>query len=301
MSKKLVSLFLAVLMLMCIPAALAENSSVTVTDMFDREVTISGPVNRILVLEPAECEIVCALGGEALLVGRGAFCDYPASVLALPALQSGSLTNIEEVLALQPDLVIMNGMDHPKEQVDQLESNGIQVISTYAANIEETYECIRLIGAAIGKQTEAEALVADMQATFADIRAKSPQTGKTVYFEISPLQWGLWAAGKNTFMDEIAAICGLNNIFADVDGWGAVSEEQVLARDPDYIVTITMYYGEGPTPVEEIMARESWQTLKAVANGQVFNANSDTISRPGPRLKDAAQELFGFLNGTAAE
>ena len=296
MSKKLVSLFLAVLMLMCIPAALAENSSVTVTDMFDREVTISGPVNRILVLEPAECEIVCALGGEALLVGRGAFCDYPASVLALPALQSGSLTNIEEVLALEPDLVIMNGMDHPKEQVDQLESNGIQVISTYAANIEETYECIRLIGAAIGKQTEAEALVADMQATFADIRAKSPQTGKTVYSEISPLQWGLWSAGSSTFMHELAEMCGVTNIFADLTGFSAVSEEQVLALNPDYIVLMN---GMGETSVEEILARGHWADVTAVKNGAIYNDVSSIMTRPAPRLKDAALALYNLVSGTA--
>ena len=98
-----------------------------------------------------------------------------------------------------------------------------------------------------------------------------------------------------TFMDELATMCGLTNVFADVEGWGAVSEEQVIARDPDYIITIAMYFGEGPTPVEEILSRPGWQTLKAVSGQTVFNADSDSISRPGPRLKDAALELAGFL------
>jgi iron complex transport system substrate-binding protein len=134
-----------------------------------------------------------------------------------------------------------------------------------------------------------------MQTAFDDIAAKNENTGKTVYFEVSPLQYGLWAAGAGTFMDELAAMCGLTNAFADVEGWGAVSEEQVIARDPDYIITIAMYFGEGPTPVEEILARPGWQTLKAVSGQTVFNADSDSISRPGPRLKDAALELAGFL------
>ena len=98
-------------------------------------------------------------------------------------------------------------------------------------------------------------------------------------------------------MDELAQICGLTNVFADLEGWQSVSEEQVIARDPDYIVTISMYYGEGPTPVEEIMGREGWQDMKAVKEGQVFNADSNAISRPGPRLGDAAVELFNFVNG----
>ena len=102
-------------------------------------------------------------------------------------------------------------------------------------------------------------------------------------------------------MDELAAMCGLTNAFADVEGWAPISEEQVLERNPDYIVTITMYYGEGPTPVEEIMGRAGWQSLTAVQAGSVYNADSNAISRPGPRLKDAAIELFDFVNGEAQE
>ena len=107
-------------------------------------------------------------------------------IIGIPALDAPQISaktglNIEEVLALEPQLVIMNGMDPPVEQVEQLEGNGVYVISTYAANIEETYECIRLIGAAIGKTAEAEALVSDMQTTFAEIAAKSAKSGKTIY------------------------------------------------------------------------------------------------------------------------
>ena len=98
-------------------------------------------------------------------------------------------------------------------------------------------------------------------------------------------------------MDELAQMCGLTNAFADVSGWVGISEEQVLARDPDYIVTITMYFGEGPTPVEEIMGRPAWQGLKAVKNGAIYNADSNEISRPGPRLTDAAEKLYAFICG----
>ena len=153
----------------------------------------------------------------------------------------------------------------------------------------------------MGKEENAEAVIAGMQSTFDEIRVNSKKEGKTVYFEVSPLQWGLWTAGKGTFMDELAEICGLTNAFSDMSGWASVSEEQVLSRDPDYIVTITMYYGEGPTPVEEIMSREGWGDLKAVKNGDILNAESNAISRPGPRLKDAAIELYNFINSVEAE
>jgi iron complex transport system substrate-binding protein len=158
-----------------------------------------------------------------------------------------------------------------------------------------------MIGALMGKDAEAEALVGGMQAAFSEIKEKARDTGKTVYFEVSPLQWGLWAAGKGTFMDELAALCGLTNIFADLNGWAQVSEEQVLSRNPDYIVTTAMYFGEGPSPVEEILSRSGWERLDAVMNGGIFNADSNAITRPGPRLVDAAYALYEFVNGAAEE
>lgn len=300
MTKKLVSLLLAALLALSVLPALAEGG-VTVTDMMGREITLSAPATRVVALTAADCEILCALGCGDTLVGRGEYCDYPASVLEVPSVQSGYETNIEEIIALQPQVVLMGTMAQTAEQAEALAAAGIATVISDAQNIDGVYTAIRLIGALMGKDAEAEALVGDMEAAFAAIAEKSQDTGKTVYFEVSPLQWGLWAAGKGTFMDELATLCGLTNAFADVDGWGEISEEQVLERDPDYIVTISMYFGEGPTPVEEIKGRAGWENLKAVVNDDILNADSNEISRPGPRLIDAIETLYNFVNGTEAE
>ena len=299
MIRKLVSLFLCAVMLLSLSGAVADGG-VTVTDMMGREVTLTQPATRIVALTASDCEILCALGAEDTLVGRGEYCDYPESILNVPAVQSGAETNIEQIIALEPQVVLMSAMAQDKDQVDALEQAGIQVVVSNAQDIAGVYTAIRLIGALMGKDEQAEAIVADMQATFDDIAAKSENTGKTIYFEVSPLEYGLWTAGKNTFMDELATMCGLTNAFADVDGWAQISEEQVLERDPDYIVTTSMYWGEGPTPVEEIMGRTGWESLKAIQNAAVLNADSNEITRPGPRLKDAAITLFQFVNGGEA-
>lgn len=300
MTKKLVSLFLALVMAFSLTAAFAESTAVTVTDMAGREITLDAPATKVVALTASDCEILAALGAEDTLVGRGEYCDYPESVLEVPAVQSGADTNLEQIIALEPQVVVMAKMAQTEEQVAALEKAGIRVVVSDAQDIEGVYTAIRLIGALVGRNDEAEAMVADMQSTFADIAAKSENTGKTVYFEVSPLQWGLWTAGKGTFMDELATMCGLTNAFADVEGWAEISEEQVLERDPDYIVTISMYYGEGPTPVEEIKSRAGWDALKAVQNDAIFNADSNEVSRPGPRLKDAAEALYIFVTGEEA-
>ena len=300
MSKKLVSLFLFLaLVLACVPV-LAEGG-ITVTDMTGREIALDGPAAKIVALTASDVEIIYALGAGDQLVGRGEYCDWPAEVLDKPVVKSGAETNLEEILALEPDVVIMATMAQTVDQVNALEEAGVKVIVSDAQNLEGVYTAITLIGQIIGKNDEAAVLVKEMQDTFDEIKAKAADSGKTIYFEVSPLEWGLWAAGKGTFMDELAGICGLTNAFADVDGWGAVSEEQVFEKDPDYIVTTSMYWGEGPTPVEEIMGRAGWDKLQAVQNNRIFNADSNEITRPGPRLMNAVEALYAFVYGAEEE
>ncbi len=299
MTRKLVALFLCAALLCCCIPALAD--SIVLTDMTGREITLDGPATKIVALTASDVEIIYALGAGDLLVGRGEYCDYPAEVVEKPVVKSGAETNLEEILDLEPEVVIMATMAQTKEQVEALEQAGVKVIVSDAQDLEGVYTAIALIGQVTGKDEEAAALIQQMKDTFAGIAAKAENTGKTIYFEVSPLEWGLWAGCKGTFMDEIAGICGLTNVFADLEGWQSISEEQVLDRDPDYIVTTSMYWGEGPTPEEEIKGRAGWDVLKAVQNNQVFNADSNAITRPGPRLMEAAEALFEFISAPAAE
>ena len=117
----------------------------------------------------------------------------------------------------------------------------------------------------------------------------------SVYFEISPLKDGLWTAGAGTFMDEAASLLGAKNVFGDVTGWAGISEEQVIQRDPGYIVTTDKYSGTGPTPEQEIAGRTGWGHLSAVKDGHILNLSDDSLVRPGPRLKDGVKELYDFL------
>ena len=88
----------------------AEDTSVTVTDMTGREITLEEPATRIVALTASDCEIICALGGMDLLVSRGTYCDYPAEVQEIPSVQSGYETNIEQIIALEPQVLLMSTM-----------------------------------------------------------------------------------------------------------------------------------------------------------------------------------------------
>ena len=278
------------------PAATEAPKGVTVTDMTGREITLDEPATRVVALSAADCEVLYAVGAGDLIVGRGEYCDYPAEVLEIPAVQSGMETNIEQIIELKPQVLLMSTMAQTEDQIAQLEAAGIQVVVSDAQNIEGVYTAITMMGALTGHEAQAAEVVAGMKDTFASLAARAGELeGKSVYFEVSPLQYGLWTAGGGTFMDEISTMLGLKNVFADVTGWAQVSEEQVLEANPDIIVTIAMYFGEGQTPEEEILSRAGWQDITAVKNGDILNLQTNELSRPGPRLADGAKALFDFV------
>ena len=299
--RMLALLLIAVLLSVPFGTAFAEEAPVKITDMSGREIVLTQPAERVVALTAADCEILYAIGAGDTLVGRGEYCDFPAEVFDVPSVQSGYETNVEQIIALDPQVVLMGTMAQSPEQIEALEKAGIRVVVSDAQDIEGVYTAIRMIGSLMGYEKNAEALVKEMQQTFEKLEKSSSGDGsETVYFEVSPLAYGLWTAGTGTFMDEITQLLGLKNAFGDVEGWAEISEEQVISRAPDYIVTITMYFGEGPTPEEEIMSRSGWENIPAVKNGKILNLQDNELSRPGPRLALGAGMLFDFVYGEEA-
>lgn len=321
LNKRLAAILVAMLLLAsligCAPAAIAapqetepagtlqevtdvaaETTGIQTVDMMGREINLDAPASRVVALSAADCEILYAIGAGDMLVGRGEFCDYPAEVLDVPAVQSGMETNIEQIIALAPQVLLMSAMAQTEDQVKQLEAAGIQCVVSDAKDINGVYQSITLIGAITGRDEDAFNVLTNMEGTLSELSVHAGELqGKTIYFEVSPLQYGLWTAGKGTFMDEVATMLGLTNVFADATGWAEISEEQVLKANPDVIVTIAMYFGEGQTPVEEILSRPGWQDVTAVKNGDIFNLPNNELSRPGPRIADGAKALFDFIKG----
>ncbi|NCB63550.1 MAG: ABC transporter substrate-binding protein [Clostridia bacterium] len=276
------------------------GTDLSITDMMGRAVTVPANPQRVVALLASDVEILYAIGAGDLVAGVGEYCNYPESVADKPVVASGAETNVEQIIALAPDVVIMGAMAQDDAQVRQLEKAGIPVVETNASDIAGVYEAIRLIGTVTGRDADAEQLAADMESGFLEVAKRAGDGSKRIYFEVSPLEYGLWTAGTSTFMQELCDLLNLENIFSDVQGWAEISEEQVLQRDPDYIATVTMYYGEGPTPDEEIRGRQGWQDMTAVKEVRIYCADNDMLTRPGPRLVEAARLLADFVYGPAS-
>ena len=129
--------------------------TVTVTDMTGREVTVELPVTRVVALQPADCEILYALGAGDTVVGRGEYCDSPSEVLDVPSVQSGYNTNTEQIIALGPQVLFMSTMAQSEEQIQALENAGVHVVVSETTDIQGVYSAIEMIGKVMGKEDDA--------------------------------------------------------------------------------------------------------------------------------------------------
>ena len=108
---------------------------------------------------------------------------------------------------------------------------------------------------------------------------------KRVYIEVDP---SLYTVGKGSIMDEMLNMINAENIVTE-SGWPQLDQEAIIAANPDVIIITYGDFVEGA--VQQVLAREGWQDINAVKNDQVVDVDSDTTTRPGPRLVEGVEEI----------
>lgn len=267
---------------------------VTVKDALDEEVVIEEKPEKIISLIPSNTEVVYALGDGEAIVAVTDFDNYPEEAMSKEKI-GGIEFNIEKMISLKPDLVLAHEStaDSVKDGLQQLKDAGIQVVVVNdAQSLDAVYESIEMIGKAIGEQEKATELVDDMKERFAKLGKQAEgikeDQKKSVFVEVSPAP-EIYAAGKNTFINEMLELIGAENAIADMEGWPKIDQEAIVERNPDVVVTTYGYYSE--KPVEQVLGRQGWNNVIAVKDKQVFDVHSDLVTRSGPRLAEGAEEL----------
>ncbi|MDC7226627.1 MAG: ABC transporter substrate-binding protein [Spirochaetales bacterium] len=240
---------------------------------------------RVVSLAPNITEVIFALGKGDALVGRTDWCNYPPEASDVATVGSIQQPSIEAIIELEPDIIIAS-THAPKDIADQLTASGLDVRYYYGPEeFEGVYEVIRLVGADLGAEAEAEALVADMSSRYEAIRKLSENyTDKpSVYYAIGFGEGGDWTAGGDTFIGQMLEVAGGENIAADISGW-SYSLEKLVEKQPDIIIV-------GQALKDLFIGSPFYSELEAVKNGRVYGINEDTISRQGPRLIEGIEQL----------
>lgn len=280
------------------PAASAASAAVPAIRVVGDDgqaVQLAAAPQRIVSLLPSLTESVCALGACGRLVGVDRYSTWPPSLAGLPRLGGGHDPDIEATLRLRPDVVLMP-MGNARGAA-RLRELGVPVL---ALNMRTFDEVERVLGQlehllrlpAGSAQREWQRISAAVDAAAASLPPKA--RGVRVFFEAAP---GPWAAGEGSFIGELLARLGARNIVpAGMGPFPRLSPEFVLRAQPDVIIVPNRGMGSIPA---RTYSYPGWpQAMRALKDGRVCMFNdeeSDTISRPSPRIAEAARLLAGCL------
>ncbi|MEG0383287.1 ABC transporter substrate-binding protein [Solibacillus cecembensis] len=263
------------------------NEPYKVVDDRGVEVTFDTVPNTIVSLQPSNTEILFELGVGDKIVGATDFDTYPEAAQNIERVSTSTAINAERILELNPDVVVAYTVGD-EAQISQLEDVGLKVfVIKSAANFDDVYSDIIQLSEVMGVEPTGEKIVKDIQAQIKEVQDKTAklETKKKVFYEISPSP-DIWTTGSETFQQEIMDAAGIDNVFADQKSWISVTEEDVIIRNPEVIVTTNNYIDD---PTGEIMSRAGWDKISALTNKQVFLVNGDIMSRPAPRIGQAVQ------------
>ena len=264
-----------------------EQTSYSVTDDLDKELTFEEVPATVVSLIPSNTEILYEIGAGEKVVGATDYDNYPAEAAEVERVSDSVAFNAERIIELEPDVVIGYSAGGPTGY-EELEAAGIQVfVIESAQSFEDVYGDIEQISTVMGLEDKGEEVISSIQQQIQDVQEKvaTVEEKRKLYFEISPSP-EIYTTGQKTFQQEILNHANVENLFDDLEGWPQISEEEVIKRNPEIIAT-TVSYTENP--IDEIKAREGWNSIEAVQNGQVFFLDSDVTSRPGPRIGEAVE------------
>ena len=269
-------------------------------DRAGNDITIPAKVNTIISMAPSVTRLLIAMGYGDKIVA----CDtYSGSSPYATELRAGlpqfdmMAPDNESIIALQPDIVFTTGMSYAQGEnvYSAVKEAGVCVADIpSSASIDEIKNDIIFIGQAIGDEAQAYEITSKMEdcetavlEKTADIKEK-----KTVLYIMSvptPDFPDIYTCGKGTYMDEIFTLVGTQNIAGDIDyEWPAMSEEEIIAANPDVIIVGDTYT---PDAVNAVLTMDGWGDMKAIKDKAVYLIDGDSFNQPNQFVMNSACEI----------
>jgi iron complex transport system substrate-binding protein len=272
----------------------AHAEPVSVID--DREVSVTLPVppQRIVTLLPSLTETVCQLGACARIVGTDRYSNFPASVRQLAKTGGLDDANVELIAALKPDVVLLSVSSRV---TDRLEALGIKVLALEPRTYADVQRVANKVAQLLGLGAAGERLWQGMQAQVDEAARQVPAAarGLSVYYEVDSAPY---AAGESSFIGETLKRLGAVNIVpARLGPFPKLNPEYVVRADPQLIMV-------SAKSAPGLLGRPGWARIRAVKDRHVCGFSpeqGDVLSRPGPRMGEAARIMAACLRDAVAK
>ncbi len=284
--------------------SMVADGAIVVTDIRGKEVRLSEPADRVIVLYQGALDGMYMLHAEHTVVGiQNNIYTNPVSFKyfskldpriarkELPAPGNWETsTNIESILALKPDLVII--ASGQTDAIRLLEDLGIQVFAVSPQNNAQLFEEIESIGKLTGTSERAKELLAYTRAKLDEIReaTKHIEHKKSVYYAWSGGR--IYAtSGQNSRMNECFELAGVRNACTFAIDQPNINPETLISWDPDLILLWS-------TNPQELYNKKELSVLKAVKNKNVHVLEPPFFYDPHTlKIMYAAIELHNVCYG----
>lgn len=256
------------------------------TDDLGKRVKLPPKIERAVSLAPNLTEIVFAVGAGDKLVGVTTFCNYPEETKNIQKVGDTLKPNIENIIALKPQIVLVSTASQLETFSQTLEKQGISVFVTNPSNLDGIYKSIETVGEIFGTKDKAVEVVNSLKKRVAAIEENAQKDNKPKVFV--QIDKSLYTIGKDSFITDLIQKAGGISATADLEtAYPKLSKEAALALNPDVIILSESADNNEPNEV--------FKNSNAVKNGKVFKINADILSRPAPRIVDALEQIAGFL------
>ena len=276
------------------------SSSATTKDLTYNGQTYTVPKDpqKIAVLSNSVLSMLYAVDGKA--ISRVSTTDaLPPEIEALPVLGQTANINMEQLLGLNPDLVLGLEAQHKKYE-SQLQSSKIPTVLINYDGIKDNVPLIKFLGALTNHEDKANALVNTYESNINKVKdsVKAQQPARIAV---------LRATGKGVTAETDAAITasmvkdlGMTNVVSThldkttTDKTVPYSLETLAADDPDIIFVVTMGKEEEITKAmkKAMTDNPAWANLKAVQNNRVVYLPSKLfLLNPGLQTPEAMARL----------
>ncbi|MEM7168237.1 MAG: helical backbone metal receptor [Planctomycetota bacterium] len=247
-----------------------------------------GVPQRVVSLAPSLTEIVIAVGGGQRLVGSTSFCQGVAD--DLPRV-GGLKIDVEQVLALEPDLVLAIATATQEPSLQALRTAGVAVEVQSAETITDVRDCVLRVGELLDASAKAQEIASTFEALLAAPDAAEDAPRVLFVVDREPL----YVAGQGSFVTAMLHAAGARNVFADrTESYLAVTIEDVFARDPDLVIDASF-----PNPDVSWEACQQywkrWHKLPAIADERLHLFPQVT---PGLQVTEWARRLQQIVAST---
>lgn len=295
------------------PSSPATSSGVWAIDDAGRNVSLSSPAHRLVVLMPSVMDIVYRLGLRSDVIGwdcgtpavGGVEADYTPQQVQLWNLSSSSdcitwipSLDLQSIVALHPDLVLA-GVGISLADLETLSStDGIPSAYLSPTTLLGIGYDVQVVGDLTGKAQAAQQLVAQMVQSLDQVPQVFASHNDTHYPRVLLTYYvdttGYYTFGPGSFGNDLLGIAQAVSITSN-DSYanqGEISGSYVMAADPGVIVVGT---GFGLN-VSSYAIAPAWSSLPAVQQGHVYGLDATLISEPDPTMVFGLSQLVSLLH-----